>query len=169
MKDKIAKILVRVFLVLFLFGCSAKVYNTVSPTILDKSKPYAILPFENYTQHPLAGFTAASILEGILISKGYSLLPKLWDEKNLSFLEENKDINLLKEKAIKSGAYYIVMGSVNEFRYKTGIDGEPAVSLTIRIYEVKTDKLVFVTSVSGTGWANESLGTVTQKLLNKVF
>jgi hypothetical protein len=44
-----------------------------------------------------------------------------------------------------------VYGSVNDFRYKTGLDGEPAVSITISVYDPKENKVVKNVAVSGSG------------------
>jgi TolB-like protein len=146
-------------------GCARVVSQT--PTLPIKGEPYAVLPFENYTETPYAGYRVASILEGVLASKGYNLIPRVWSIKERELAEE--EIEKLKESAVKSGARYIVYGSVNEFRYKTGLDGEPAVSITIFVYDAKENKVVKNVAVSGSGWVHESLGTLTQKLLNGAF
>jgi hypothetical protein len=153
-------------LVLFLIVGCARVVNQ-TPTLPIKGEPYAVLPFENYTETPYAGYRVASILEGVLASKGYNLIPRVWSIKEREPTEE--EIEKLKESAVENGARYIVYGSVNEFRYKTGLDGEPAVSITIFVYDAKENKVVKHVAVSGSGWVHESLGTLAQKLLNRAF
>ncbi len=153
-------------LVLFLIAGCARVVNQTS-TLPMKGEPYAVLPFENYTETPYAGYRVASILEGVLASKGYNLIPRVWSIKEREPSEE--EIEKLKESAVKNGARYIVHGSVNEFRYKTGLDGEPAVSITIFVYDAIENRVVRNVTVSGSGWVHESLGTLTQKLLNRAF
>ncbi len=128
---------------------------------------YAVLPFENYTETPYAGYRVASIVEGVLASKGYILIPRVWSIKEREPTEE--EIEKLKESAVRNGARYIVHGSVNEFRYKTGLDGEPAISITIFIYDAIENRVVRNVTVSGSGWVRESLGTLAQKLLNRAF
>jgi uncharacterized protein YceK len=155
-----------VALVLFLIAGCARVVSQTS-TLPIKGEPYAVLPFENYTETPYAGYRVASILEGVLASKGYNLIPRVWSIKEREPAEE--EIEKLKESAVKNGARYIVYGSVNEFRYKTGLDGEPAVSITVFVYDVKENKVVKNVAVSGSGWVHESLGTLTQKLLSGAF
>jgi uncharacterized protein YceK len=67
-------------LVLFLIvGCARVVSQT--PTLPIKEELYAVLPFENYTETPYAGYRVASILEGVLASKGYNLIPRVWSIK----------------------------------------------------------------------------------------
>ena len=152
-------------IIVLLFSCARVVNQT--PILKDKASPYAVLPLENFTETPYAGYRVASILEGVLASKGYGLIDRVWGfvEKEYS----NKDVEKLKEEAKRKGARYLIYGSVNEFRYKTGIDGEPAVSITLFIYDTKENKIIRTISISGSGWVHESLGTLTQRLINKAF
>jgi len=151
--------------ILFLSSCASVVNQTV--TEKNEEGPYLVLPLENYTETPYAGYRVSSIVEGVLASKGYRLIERVWGYSEKEYSKE--DIERLKEQAINKGARYLVYGSVNEFRYKTGIDGEPAVSITLFVYDVKENKMIKVVSVSGSGWVHESLGTLTQKLINKAF
>ncbi|WP_448583965.1 hypothetical protein [Thermocrinis sp.] len=56
-----------------------------------------------------------------------------------------------------------------KFRYKTGIDGELAVSITLFVHDVREGKIIRSVSVSGSGWVHESLGTLAQKLIDRIF
>ena len=148
---------------LFFISC-AGVINKGSFKV-DRKATYAVIPFENYTETPLAGFRVAAITEGVLKSKGIKVI-RIW---NYSYKEPSEEeLRIFFEKA-RNKADYIVSGTVNEFRYKTGIDGEPAVSITLYIYETKTGKRIYTGTASASGWAHESLGTVTQKLINKLL
>jgi hypothetical protein len=133
---------------------------------LERDKRYAVIPFENYTDTPLAGYRIALILEGVLRSKGFDVVDSVW-----SFKEEEPTEGELRnalKKALQK-ADFVITGSVNEFRYKTGIDGEPAVSISVFILNGTTGKVVKGASLSATGWAHESLGTVAQKLLKDLI
>lgn len=77
------------------------------------------------------------------------------------------DLKKLFEEA-KKRANYVIFGSVNEFRYKTGIDGEPVVSITLRVYDTKTERIIYTGTASASGWAYESLGTIAQRILNNL-
>jgi len=149
---------------LFLLLSCAKVVNK-SRFKGDKRGLYAVIPFENYTETPLAGYRVAAITEGVLRFKGFNVV-RIW---NYSYKEPTQEeLERYFEKA-KRKADYIVYGSVNEFRYKTGIDGEPAVSITLYIYDVRKGSRIFTGSASACGWAHESLGTVAQKLINNLI
>ncbi len=123
------------FLILPLILTCAGVVNKGS-FIADRKGVYAVIPFENYTETPLAGYRVASITEGVLKSRGFKVI-RVW---KYSYNEPSeKELRKLFEEA-KRKADYVVFGTVNEFRYKTGIDGEPAVSITLYVYSVKNKK-----------------------------
>ena len=149
---------------ILLIGCSS-VVNTEKANLDLKNKTIVILPFENYTETPLAGLRIASIAYGVLNSKGYNAKNfTINNEKDYKEEEIKETISKLKEENYD----YAITGTVNEFRYKTGIDGEPAVSITLKVYDIKNDKVIYTAVGSKTGWAHESLTTVAQKILNKI-
>ncbi len=131
-----------------------------------KNKIITVLPFENYTETPLAGLRVKSITEGVLTSKGYKItFQQINQDKDYSPSEIKSMIEKLKEDNID----YAITGSVNEFRYKTGIDGEPAVSITLKIYDIKEGRELYTSVGSKTGWSHESITTVAQKILNSII
>ncbi|RMH79968.1 MAG: hypothetical protein D6674_05970 [Acidobacteria bacterium] len=147
------------------YGC-ASVVNTQRGTVPSKDSKFIVLPFENYTETPLAGLRIGSMVYGVMVSKGYKAeLAKIQQDKDY----KPEEIEQIAEGAKRAGYDYAVMGSVNEFRYKTGIDGEPAVSITLKVYELKSDRVIYSAVGSRTGWSHESLGTVAQKILNNIL
>lgn len=60
-------------------------------------------------------------------------------------------------------------GGVSEWRYKTGIDGEAAVSLMLSLVDLKTSQVVWSATASDTSWSNSSLGTLAQNLIQKML
>ena len=150
-------------LTLFVLYSCASVVNKGALKI-NRKATYAIIPFENYTETPLAGYRVASIAEGVLASKGIKVV-RVW---RYSYKEPSEgDLKKLFEEA-KKRANYVIFGSVNEFRYKTGIDGEPVVSITLRVYDTKTERIIYTGTASASGWAYESLGTIAQRILNNL-
>lgn len=132
-----------------------------------KGKLYTVIPFENNTETPLAGLRVASIVEGVATSKGYNLKSNIYLKEQKEYTYE--DINKIIEEMKSLDVDYVITGSVNEFRYKTGIDGEPAVSITLKVYDLKNSNMVLVNVGSKTGWSHESITTVAQKLINKLL
>jgi len=145
-----------------LFSCS----SIIQHVDLEQDSTYTVLPFENYTDTPMAGYTVASILEASLRAKGIKVARTVWTFKDREPSKEELE-KLFKE--VSHNADYIITGTVNEFRYKTGIDGEPAVSLSVFIYDAKKGTIIKGLSASASGWSHESLGTITQKLIRDIF
>ena len=162
----LCSIFIPAFLFILLSSCSRTVTNKQFLNLPNENKVY-VLPMENHTETPLAGRRVASILEGVLRAKGFKVENGILrlEARDYSAKEILGLMKLIKEKGIK----YAFSGSVNEYRYKTGIDGEPAVSISINLYELDKDRIVWSSTGSATGWSYESLGTITQKLLNNLI
>lgn len=142
---------------LFVFsGCVRETYSLGSE--FPAKNTYEIVPFANFTQTPMAGYKVAGIFEGVLRAKGIHLKGSLWDFKEKDYSVE--DINsLLKTQTAK----FIITGYVNEYRYKTGIDGEPAVSVTVKIFNNITGKYIYTATFSRVGDTYNSVGVLTQE------
>lgn len=149
---------------LFFLGCSGSTINSSDKAIL-QSKSYAIAPFWNYTETPMVGFRAASIVESVLQEEGInpiSLLNGVGEVENATSLSEF--IESKKEEAEELGADYLIVGSVQEWRYKTGIDGEPAVSFSIKVIDLDSNAIVYSGVGAKSGWGHNSIGVVAQEV-----
>ena len=111
----------------------------------------------NYTDTPRAGMRAANIVEGILLAKEYKVTNH--------FSKKTPSLKKAKKIAKEDGSKYFMYGGVSEWRYKTGIDGEPAVSLQLSLYKTKNGKLVWSATGADSDWGNSSIGTTAQELL----
>ncbi len=139
-----------------------EVYEDVNATH-QKKKDVSISLFRlnNYTDTPRAGMRAANLIEGILLTKGYKVKSHL----------KNKIPSMKKARKIakEDGSKYFMYGGVSEWRYKTGIDGEPAVSIQVSLYKTKNAKLVWSATGSDSDWGNASIGTTAQDLLTEMM
>jgi hypothetical protein len=50
-----------------------------------------------------------------------------------------------------------------------GVDAIPAVSITIKAYDPKTEKFIFTSTISEVGSSYDSLSVITQKALKEIF
>ena len=66
-------------------------------------------------------------------------------------------------------ADYLVIGNVQEWRYKTGIDGEPVVSYSIKVIDLKTSNIIFNGVGAKSGWGHKSIGVVAQEIANELI
>jgi len=152
-------------LTFFLASCSAIVkVDGHFPHIEQKNtqkEAYKIvlLPLVNYTDTPHAGSRASNLIAGVLRAYGYSVTLKESSEFSQKALK----------KARQEGATYLLHGGVSEWRYKTGIDGEAAVSLMLTLVDTQSGSVVWSATASDTSWNNSSLGTVAQKLIEKMI
>ena len=82
---------------------------------------------------------------------------------------ERKIADDAKTWASQQGLRYGVSGSVTEWRYKVGVDGEPAVGMMLQITDLKSGQVVWSGSGGKTGYSRESLSGTAQKLLNQML
>jgi polysaccharide biosynthesis protein PelC len=52
-----------------------------------------------------------------------------------------------------------------EWRYKVGIDGEPAVGLTLKIIDLSNGRVLWSATGAKSGWSREALASVAQSLI----
>ena len=165
-------ILILVSIMIGMGGCSAVINSHSSlPAVNQKSSAsntaqknnivIAVFKLHNYTDTPRAGKRAANIAQGIFISEDYIV-------KN-HIDNSDKTLQEMQQEAQNDGAEYFLTGGVSEWRYKTGIDGEPAVSLKLVLYRTSDLKIVWSATGSDSDWGISSVGTVAQKLLLKMI
>jgi hypothetical protein len=139
-----------------------KVYKDVNATHEEKQEvTITLFRLNNYTDTPRAGMRASNLIEGILLAKGYKVVNHI-DDKVPSLQKARK---IAKEDDSK----YFMYGGVSEWRYKTGIDGEPAVSIQASLYKTKNSNLVWSATGSDSDWGNASIGTTAQDLLTEMM
>jgi len=155
------------FMGLLLLGGCATASRTSSP-VLEKKVKWALLPMENNTETPQAGFRMEAITETVLRIKGALPLEKYPSNLTQGGLFEPADAKTVEAAiawAKQSGARYAVTGTVNEWRYKTGVDGEPAVGVTLKIIDLQNRQVIWDAAGARTGWGREAVSAVAQKLL----
>lgn len=154
-----------------LAGCST--VQTARPAApLDKSAKWVLLPILNHTETPQAGLRAEAITESLLQSAGVATLvhyPSQLKTDTLLDTAERKVLDDARKWAGDQGARYAVTGSVSEWRYKVGVDGEPAVGMTLQVIDLPSGQVVWSGSGGKTGWSRESLSGVAQKLLQTLL
>lgn len=140
---------------------------------LDRSAKWVLLPIVNHTDVPQAGLRAEAITEVLLRSRGISNLrryPPTINQDSLFEPAERKTVIDAMNWARDQGALYAVTGSVDEWRYKVGIDGEPAVGLTLQFIDMSEgDRVVWSAAGSKSGWSREALSAVAQKLIKEMI
>jgi hypothetical protein len=146
--------------VLLLAGCSsASLVKTEQK--MEKKESVSLFRLHNYTDTPRAGMRSANIAEGILLSKGFSVTSHM--------LENTYTFSAAQRVAKKDKSESFIIGGVSEWRYKTGIDGEPAVSLQLSMYNTNSGKLEWSATGADSDWGTGSIGTTAQKLIQNMM
>ena len=156
---------------LSLAGCATTDTGGTGPAI-ERNAKWVMLPVLNHTEVPQAGQRAEAITEGLLRAHGVSDLTRYPAILNVDTLFEPSERKIMIEAekwARVQGARYAIYGAVDEWRYKVGIDGEPAVGVALHIMDLQSNQVVW-TGVGGkSGWSRESLSGVAQKLIRDLL
>ena len=146
--------------------------NTSPPKVaLEKDAQWALLPILNQTETPQAGLRAEALMEASLRNAGINQLqryPAKLNQETLCEPAERKIADDAKAWASQQGLRYGVSGTVTEWRYKVGVDGEPAVGMMLQITDLKSGQVVWSGSGGKTGYSRESLSGTAQNLLNQL-
>ena len=101
------------------------------------------------TTTPQAGLAAQAIVEAVLAEHGVADARTYQADDDQGVLFEaasQASRDAMRQWSARQGGDYVVSGVVHEWRYKTGVDGEPAVGVMIEIRDA-AGKLIY----SGTG------------------
>ncbi|MFY9261306.1 MAG: penicillin-binding protein activator LpoB [Gallionella sp.] len=153
-----------------LAGCST-VEVGPSPTLVANAE-WVILPFVNYTETPQAGLRAEAIAENVLRAAGKLNMQRYPNNLLTETLFESMDRKQLDAALLwarKEKRQYALTGSVSEWRYKVGVDGEPAVGMTLQVIDVASGEVLWAATGGRTGWSRESLSGVAQKLIDELL
>jgi TolB-like protein len=151
-------------------GCATT--DTGSTAAIERNAKWVMLPVMNHTEVPQAGLRAEAITEGLLRAHGIGDLtryPATMNQDTLLQPAERKVLDEADKWARAQGARYAIYGAVDEWRYKVGIDGEPAVGVALHIIDLQSNAVVWSGVGGKSGWSRESLSGVAQKLIKQLL
>ncbi len=162
-------------LLLALLALAAGACSTLersAPPKLAADAAWVVLPFANHTETPLAGGRAESVAEGLLRALGVAKVRRYPAALQQEALFEGADARQ-QEAALawarEQGARYALSGGVDEWRYKVGVDGEPAVGVTLSIIDVASGETLWSGVGGKSGWSREALSAVARQLMHKLL
>lgn len=162
---------VSVLLTLILGACTVLDYSPAG-TRFDKQAKWVLLPIVNNTETAQAGLRAEAVTETLLRAHGVADLTVYPPALNRDTLFEPAE-RKVQDEAVKwargSGARYAVYGAVDEWRYKVGIDGEPAVGITLHVMDLASGAVAWSGAGAKTGWSREALSAVAQKVIRELL
>ena len=154
---------------LWLAACST--LETSTAPQLDRNARWALLPSANNTETAQAGARLDALTASLLQARGIKDLQRHPGTATESVLAPAD--RAAQEAALAwartQNAKYAVFGSVQEWRYKTGLDGEPAAGLSLTIVDVASGRVLWTGSGAKTGWSREAVAGVAQKLLGRLI
>lgn len=139
---------------------------------LDQGAKWVILPMANHTETPQAGLRAEVILESLLRQRGVQTLvrpPSVPAADVMGDLPDRKVQQDAQRWAAEQGIRYALTGAVDEWRYKVGVDGEPAVGLVLQVIDLSSGEVVWTATGAKSGWSREALSAVGQKLMRDLL
>lgn len=154
-----------------LLGACSTLDRSTAPAI-DRQAVWVVLPFANHTETPLAGQRAESIAETILHANGINKIkryPGNLQQEALFDAGERKQQEDALAWARQQGARYALTGAVDEWRYKVGVDGEPAAGVALQIIDVASGDTLWSGAGGKSGWSREALSAVAQQLIRSLL
>ncbi|MFT6733752.1 MAG: hypothetical protein ACJAS9_001942 [Polaribacter sp.] len=152
-----------------LFSCSQ--YQIADSPKIKKSRTWIIMPLENNSNQPLATEKVEAILSATLFSYGVDaqMYPKTIATDLVSILDNQSRKLQASDWLIAQEATYVISGSVNEWHYKSGLDGEPAVGITLELIDKVSKTVLWKATGSRSGWGRESLTGAGQTVIEELI
>jgi hypothetical protein len=163
------RVLACVLICAALVACSSVI--APAPPPLQSGAPWSVLTIRNDTETPLAGNRAVAIVDSVLRAQGMNNLVVAPAAAHGEVLAEASDEQALAKSlawARTQKIRYGITGTVTEWRYKAGVDGEPVVGLTLQLLDVESGKVLWSASGGRSGFSRESLAAVAQELVQKL-
>ena len=162
-----------IFMMMFLCACTGSVINSSAPVPINMHDRMAVLPFSNHTETPLAGERAKSITAALLESKCVYNLAVYQNhyQGRILFPGMNKvdSQRALLRWARRVHARYVMTGSVNEWSYKVGLDGEPVVGVSMQLIDLCAGQIIWTSVGSMSGGSRTAVSTLAQDLMNTML
>lgn len=167
MKCAAWRLILPLLLVLLLGACSS-ISQLESSEPIARNAGWAMAPLSNHSETPLASERAAGTLLTLLQQRGLSPLYQIprSEPVNPLALDNAADLQAALSRAQKQGAEYVVTGAIDEWHYKAGLDGEPAVAVSLQVRNANTGVVLWSASGSRSGWGFSTLNGVGSELLS---
>ena len=151
----------------FVGGCTT--FTDQDASALPRAAAWGLVPIVNYSQAPQAGERAEQILLSVLAEQGLQLRHyPIVTQADVPLLDDRERLSQALSWAGSERLDYVISGSVEEWQYKSGLDGEPAVGITLQVIEPATGLVIWSKSGARAGWSRESLAGSAQKVLREL-
>jgi hypothetical protein len=149
---------------LLLAGCASATYSGGQKGLPAGGEVRVFLPqVANATDDEHAGRAITELMSSALFERG---IPVVQSEQALVKARAENAAGtdgLFLEAARSLQANYLLIGTVHEYRYKTDLDGDPAVGVTVRLVDVKDGQTLWQGSSARVSVLFASLSTASQR------
>lgn len=157
-------------MMLLMVGCTTINQSARKPVPFDQE--WVVLPFLNNTETPYAAERAEAVATALLYTRGVQRLSAYPattkdDEQMLPDRGTKRRQDAL-EWARKKGIRYALVGTVTEWRYKVGLDGEPVAGVTLQVLDLQDGSVLWSGSGSKSGWSRDAVSAVAQQVMEKL-
>jgi hypothetical protein len=160
-----------VFVLMSLSGCGGGSTTVVRSGPVRSAGRWVILPMVNNSETPQAGERLEAILDTLLRKNGVASLdrypPPKEDDTHLVSSDRQR-YETAFEWARGAKYDYAVGGSVEEWRYKSGLDAEPAIGISMRVFDVSNGKVLWAATGTKTGGSNQNTSATAMELLHQM-
>jgi TolB-like protein len=153
-------------------ACTTMQINSTPPVAISQNARIAVLPFTNMTETPQADGRASVITEALLRSRGFVAIPyptAITTQSIIPGVKPEIPRAQLLAWARDNHLPYAIIGTVNEWRYKIGLDGEPVVGITLELINTSNGRVIWTVVGSKSGGSRTALTTVAQRLIENML
>jgi polysaccharide biosynthesis protein PelC len=169
--DAMKRLLLLILLIAMLSAAGCVTMNQGGSAVSFQGE-WALLPFVNNTETPYAGERAEAIAAALLYARGVRRLERpvtVTKPEDLGTDRGEKRQREALELARKTKVRYALAGTVNEWRYKVGLDGEPVAGFTLQVLELPEGRVVWSGAAGKSGWSRDAVSSVAQQVLDRLL
>lgn len=164
-------LIVALFLLLHLTGCT-QVMDVKASAPLAAEARWVLLPFGDYGETPQAGERAEELVTSMMRVRwnvDVERYPVTKESAALVDLDERQRYEQALKWARDENFVYGISGSVQEWRYRSGSEGEAAVGLTLKVVNIKTGRPEWLAAASRSGFGAQTVSGVAEQLVRKMI
>ncbi|TAL86542.1 MAG: penicillin-binding protein activator LpoB [Rhodanobacter sp.] len=152
-------------------GCASTSFHAAPAPTLDPAATWVVAPLINNTATPYAGQRAARLIQALLAQRAGTqvlIAPTSADPSGLPIDNGQAAEKAARRFAVDKNARYLVSGSVDEWHYKIGLDGQPAVGFTVTVVDLGSGKTLWTGAASASGGSREGVAVLAQDTLDRL-
>jgi hypothetical protein len=160
-------LILAMFLLAMLASCT-QVMDVKVGEPLSQGARWVLLPFGDYGETPQAGERAEELASSLMrVRWNLDLVryPVTKESTALVDLDERQRYESALLWAREQGFVYGLAGSVQEWRYRSGSEGEAAVGLSLRVINIKTGRPEWLATASRSGFGSQTVSGIAERLV----